>query len=59
MRKDFMRRKSLTYKIKLWFYRITTQDVISGFKSVLCFSIEFIMCLLMFSLLFIIPAFFR
>lgn len=57
MRKDFRRRQSISYKIKFWFYRLTFRDVCTGARSILSFVIEFIMCALLFGLLFIAPAF--
>ena len=59
MHKNFIRRKSLMYKVKLWFYRLTLQDFIRDAKVALSFLVELVMCLLMFGLLFIAPAFLR
>ena len=59
MRKNMMRRQSLIYKIKFWFYRLTFQDVLIKVKKVSNLVIEFIMCALMFGLLFFGPAFFH
>lgn len=57
MRKDFVRRNSLTYKIKFWLYRLTSDDVTRCAKTVGSCIIEFIMCALALGLLFLIPAF--
>lgn len=59
MRKDMKRRKSLNYKIKFWFYRLTFRDISTGIKTVLSWMIEFVMCAIVFGLIFLVPAFFH
>ena len=59
-RQDLRRRKTIWYKIKLWFLRITFQDIIHIVKIIFSWVFEFvIMGLTFILLLFIIPHFFH
>lgn len=59
MRNDMKRRKSLEYKIKFWFYRLTFGDVTHIVGRVFGFGIEFVMCAIALGLIFLIPALLR
>ena len=59
MRGDFKRRRKLSSKIKLWFRRLTFRDVYGCIKFILSYAIEFMMCALIFGLLFLVPALFH
>ena len=52
-------RKSWSYKIKMWFYRLTFRDIKCAVKVVSEFIFEFIMVFLGFVLIFLIPALFH
>lgn len=52
-------RNSLSYKIKMWYYRLTFQDVKKAFNVFKEFMFGFIIAILGFILLFIFPAFFH
>ena len=52
-------RNSLSYKIKMWYYRLTFRDIKHAVKIVLGFVFEFIMVFLGFVLIFLIPALFH
>lgn len=57
---DLRRRKTIWYKIKLWFLRTTFQDIIYVLKTVFSWAFEFVITGLAFVLLlFIIPHFFH
>ena len=59
-RQDSKRRKTIGYKIKLWFLTVTFRDIINFLKMVFCELIEFIiMGLALILILFIIPHFFH
>ncbi len=59
-RQDLRRRKTIWYKIKLWFLRTTFQDTIYVLKIVFSWVFEFVITGLAFVLLlFIIPHFFH
>jgi len=59
MRKDMKRRKSLIYKIKFWFYRLTFRDIENGCRNIFSWIFEFVMCVLIFAMIFLVPAFFH
>lgn len=52
-------RNSLSYKIKMWYYRLTFGDIKRALKTCYSFAFEFIIALLGFILLFLIPALFH
>jgi len=56
--KDYKKRNSFSYKIKMWFYRLTFRDVMSISKIVIISVINFIMAVLGFLILFFGPSFF-
>ena len=56
--KDYKRRNSFSYKIKMWFYRLTFRDVIFTSKIIIISVINFIMVVLGFLILFFGPSFF-
>lgn len=58
MYKNMKKRQSIIYKMKFWFYRLTFRDVNIGVKMILNYVIEFVMCALIFGLIFLVPAFF-
>ena len=51
-------RNTLTYKIKMWFYRLTFRDVRNTIRICGITIVEFIMCIIGFIILIILPAFF-
>lgn len=55
--KDYKKRNSFSYKIKMWFYRLKFRDVISISKIVVISIIDFIMVVLGFLILFFGPSF--
>lgn len=58
-RRDFIKRNSLIYKIKFWFYRLTIKDIKKYFNICFNFINEFILILIIFLSIFIVPAFFH
>lgn len=56
--KDYKKRNSFSYKIKMWFYRLTLRDVMSTSKIIIISVINFIMVVLGFLILFFGPSFF-
>lgn len=57
---DLKKRKTIWYKIKLWFLRISFQDIIYILKTIFSWAFEFVIAGLAFVLLlFIIPHFFH
>ena len=57
---DLKRRKTIGYKIKLWFLTVTFQDIIHIIKIVFSWVFEYVITGLAFVLLlFIIPHFFH
>ena len=52
-------RNSLSYKIKMWYYRLTFGDIKHALKVGCSFVFEFIIALLGFILFFIFPALFH
>lgn len=52
-------RNSLSYKIKMWYYRLTFGDIKRALKTGYSFAFEFIIALLGFILFFIFPALFH
>jgi hypothetical protein len=56
---DLKRRKTIGYKIKLWFLTITFQDIIHIIKIIFSWAFEFVIMGLALILLFIIPHFFH
>ena len=52
-------RKTLQYKIKMWFYRLTFRDIEKWVKMGLVFLFEIIISIFGFLMLFILPAFFH
>ncbi len=59
MNKNVNRRKTLSYKIKLWFYKVTFRDMVDYVKKAVPFVVEFVMCALFFGLILLIPALFH
>jgi len=55
--KDYKKRNSFSYKIKMWFYRLTFRDVMSTSKIIIISVINFIMVVLGFLILFLGPSF--
>ena len=55
--KDFKKRNSFSYKIKMWFYRLTFRDVIFTGKFIILSAINLIMVVLGFLILFFGPSF--
>lgn len=55
--KDYKKRNSFSYKIKMWFYQLTFRDVMSASKSAVISIINFIMVVLGFLILFFGPSF--
>ena len=55
--KDFKKRNSFSYKIKMWFYRLTFRDVIFTGKFIILSVINLIMVVLGFLILFFGPSF--
>ena len=59
-RQDLRRRKTIWYKMKLWFLKVTFRDIIHIVKIIFSWAFEFvIMGLAFILLLFIIPHFFH
>lgn len=58
-RQDLRRRKTILYKIKLWFLKATFQDIIHVIRIIFSWAFEFVIVGLAFILLFIIPHFFH
>lgn len=56
--KDYKKRNSFSYKIKMWFYRLTFRDVTSMGKTAIISVINFVMLILGFLILFLGPSFF-
>lgn len=52
-------RNTLSYKIRMWFYRLTLEDVINVIKKIVYYTFNSIMLLLAFLMLFIFPHFFH
>ena len=52
-------RNSLSYKVKMWFYRLTCRDIKYIVKIIFSFMLEFIIIFLGFISIFILPAFFH
>ena len=52
-------RKTLQYKIKMWFYHLTFSDIKKGIKISISFIIDILAIVLGFLMLFIFPAFFH
>lgn len=59
MRKDRNYRKTLQYKIKMWFLRLTFRDVRYGIKISFLTVFEFVTAIVGFVALFIFPALFH
>lgn len=59
MRNDKRRRQSFNYKLKFWFYCLTVNDMVHGVKKALSLGIELLMCVIVFGLIFLVPALFR
>ena len=55
--KDYKKRNSFSYKIKMWFYRLTFRDVVSMSKIAIFSVINFVMLILGFLVLFLGPLF--
>ncbi len=56
---DYKRRRSFQYRVKMWFYRLTIEEVKACFKICFFSIIKFIIMGLSFILLFIIPHLFH
>lgn len=52
-------RKSLSYKINMWFYRLTFQDVKKVVNNIALTILEMLMILLGFFIIFLLPALFH
>lgn len=52
-------RKSLSYKINMWFYRLTFQDVKKVINNITLTILETLMILLGFFIIFLLPALFH
>lgn len=52
-------RNSLRYKIKMWFFRITRQDIGKAIKTIIYGLEEFLVLILVFLFIFIVPHFFH
>ena len=52
-------RNSLKYKVEMWIYYLTFEDIKKGTKIILKNAIEIVTLILGFLLLFIAPAFFH
>ena len=52
-------RNSLRYKIKMWFYYLTFNDIRKGIKNTVFFIIDMFIVILGFLMLFVLPAFFH
>ena len=52
-------RNCLSYKIKMWYYRLTFRDIKHMIKIICSFAFEFVIALLGFILFFIFPALFH
>jgi hypothetical protein len=55
--KDYKKRNSFSYRIKMWFYRLTFYDVIFTGKIMIISVINLIMIVLGFLILFFGPSF--
>ena len=56
--KDYKKRKSFLYKIKIWFFQLTFRDIKNISKICGNFIFEILTVLLIFLFIFIIPAIF-
>lgn len=52
-------RKSLSYKINMWFYRLTFQDIKKFINNITLTILEILMILLGFLIIFLLPALFH
>lgn len=52
-------RNSIQYKINMWFYRLTFQDIKNIYKKIGNLVFEFIIALIGFLMIFIFPALFH
>lgn len=52
-------RKSLSYKINMWFYRLTFQDIKKVINNITLTILEMLMILLGFLIIFLLPALFH
>lgn len=52
-------RKSFSYKINMWLYRLTFHDIIKIIKTIILTLLEMLMVMLTLLLIFIIPALFH
>ena len=52
-------RKSLSYKINMWFYRLTFQDIKQVVTNIALTVLEILMTLLGFLIIFLLPALFH
>lgn len=58
MKNKLWYRKTLLYKIKMWFYHLTFRDIKNFIQNGIYFILEIIMVVLGFIIIFILPAFF-
>lgn len=59
MKNKIWYRKTLRYKIKMWFYHLTFNDIKKGIKNIVFFIIDMFVVILGFLMLFVLPAFFH
>lgn len=52
-------RNCLSYKIRMWYYRLTFKEIKKVLKMVFSFVLKFVITLIGFALLFIFPALFH
>lgn len=52
-------RKSISYKVNMWIYRLTFQDIKKAMKTVISYLFEIIIAFLGFAIIFIFPALFH
>lgn len=52
-------RRAWSYKIKIWFYRLTFQDIKVSLKKIFSVVIEFVIALLGFLFIFLFHGFFH
>ena len=52
-------RKTLRYRVKMWFYRLTFKDIKCAMRICAIAIFEFIMCAIGFIILMVLPALFH
>lgn len=58
-KRDRIERNKISYKIKMWFYKLTWNDIKIGIKNVLPILNDFILVLIGLIILFFFPALFH